>query len=508
MAERFGDFSTMLNGLADGLHQLAGRLAISWGQLIASVSVWFDGPDQPERVALAAAVGALFLLLIARLVRRRSDTLRASKRDLNQRTRPARLLGYVSAIVFVGGIVAWSSVALLASAVVANGVVSPEGYRKTIQHLEGGIIGAIHVKEGDKVAAGQVLISLKTTEAQGRYDELQGHYIRLLATEARLVAELAGQRRITFPKELTSIDSEIARKVVVEEQALLDSRMATREGRTQILDRRIAQIEEQSTGARDVMAAEGEQLTLIDQEIASAQELYKKGLERLPRILALQRAQADIRANQASNRAQVAKNDQQIGETKLQLLNLRQQDMESANEDLAKARADLAELRSQLPSRQDVLARTDIVAPIAGTVMNLRVTTESGVISSGQALLDIVPNEPNLVIDSRIKPADIDVVHPDMPARVVLTAYPSRHLPQIHGLLTSVSADRLTDEKTGEPYFLAKVKVDTADLGQLHDVRLSPGMPAEVMILTGEHTLLDYMLAPVQASLTRTFREN
>jgi HlyD family secretion protein len=224
--------------------------------------------------------------------------------------------------------------------------------------------------------------------------------------------------------------------------------------------------------------------------------------------LALERSQAEIRANQAENRAQVAKNDQQIGETEFQLLNLRQQDSESANEDLAKARTDLAELRSQLPSRQDVLARTDIVAPIAGTVMNLRVTTEAGVIASGQALLDIVPNEPNLIIDSRIRPTDIDVVHPDMPARVVLTAYPSRHLPQIHGLLTSVSADRLIDEKTGEPYFLAKVKVDAADLGELHDIRLLPGMPAEVMILTGEHSLLDYMLAPVEASLTRSFREN
>ncbi|RWM26698.1 HlyD family type I secretion periplasmic adaptor subunit [Mesorhizobium sp.] len=508
MSDRFGDFPRMLDGLKDSLRELTDRLTVSTGDFVAAVSTWFNGLDRPSRIAVTAATGALVLLLLSRLVRPRSPAVRASRRDLKQRTRPARMLGYVSAIFFVGGVAVWSSVALLASAVVANGVVSPEGYRKTVQHLEGGIIGKIHVKEGDKVSAGQVLISLKTTDAQGRYDELEGHYIRLLATEARLVAELAGQNRIAFPKELTSIDSELARKVVVEEQALLDSRLATRDGRTQILNKRIAQIEEQSAGSRDVIAAETDQLGLIDQEIASAQEMYKKGLERLPRILALQRAQADIRANQATNRAQVAKNDQQIGETEFQLLNLRQQDSESANEDLAKVRSDLAALRSQLPSRQDVLVRTDIVAPIAGTVMNLRVTTESGVISSGQALLDIVPNEPNLIIDSRIRPTDIDVVHPDMPARVVLTAYPSRHLPQIHGLLTSVSADRLTDEKTGEPYFLAKVKVDAADLGQLHDIRLSPGMPAEVMILTGEHTLLDYMLAPVEASLTRTFREN
>ncbi|TIU84619.1 MAG: HlyD family type I secretion periplasmic adaptor subunit, partial [Mesorhizobium sp.] len=307
MGFRVGDFSTMLDELADSLRELAYRLTASVGDLIAGVSVWYDGLDQPVRIAMVAGAGAMLLLLMTSLFRRRSHAFRASKRDLKRRTRPARMLGYASAILFVGGTAAWSSVALLASAVVANGVVSPEGYRKTVQHLEGGIISKIYVKEGDKVAAGHILISLKTTQAQGHYDELQTHYIRLLATEARLVAELAGQDRITFPKELTSIDSDIARKVVVEEQALLDSRLATRAGRTQILNKRIAQIEEQSTGARDVIAAEAEQLKLIDQEIASAQEMYNKGLERLPRILALQRAQADIRANQASNRAQVAK---------------------------------------------------------------------------------------------------------------------------------------------------------------------------------------------------------
>ncbi|TIO09955.1 HlyD family type I secretion periplasmic adaptor subunit [Mesorhizobium sp.] len=504
MSGQFGDLSKTLDMLMASLRDVMDMLVVAAGNLVAAV---------PVRVALAAAATALFLLILVGLilvglVRRRSRASRASSRDLKRRTRPARMLGYFSAMFFVGGTVAWANMALLASAVVAPGIVSPESYRKTVQHLEGGIIRTIHVREGHKVTAGQVLISMKTTDAQGRYDELHERYIRLLAIEARLAAELAGKDQIIFPGELASADNEAAQKVAAEEQGLLRSRLATREGREQILQKRIRQIEEQIQGSREVIAAQGEQLRLIDREIASAQEMYKQGLERLPRILALQRAQADIRANQASNRSQVARNEQQIGETELQLLNLRQQDGETANEDLGKVRGELAELRSQLPSRQDVLARTAILAPIAGTVMNVRVTTESGVISSGQPLLDIVPDEPNLVIDSRIKPTDIDMVHPDMPARVVLSAYPSRHLPQIHGLLTSVSADRLTDERTGEPYFLAKVKVDAAELGKLHEVRLSPGMPAEVMILTGEHTLFDYVLAPVRDSLNRGFREN
>ena len=268
------------------------------------------------------------------------------------------------------------------------------------------------------------------------------------------------------------------------------------------------QIEEQISGLRQVIAAQDEQLALIDQEIVMAQELFAKGLGPLPRLLALQRGRSDIRASQAENRASVARSEQQIGETEMQLLNLRQQDREKASEDLAKVRGDLAELHSQLPARQDALTRTAVVAPISGTVMHLRVTTESGVLSAGQPILDIVPNAPNLIIDSQIKPSDIDMVHPEMAARVVLSAYPMRHLPQIHGLLISVSADRLTDEDTGEPYFLGRVKVDAAELEKLHEIRLTPGMPAEVMIMTGEHTLLDYALAPIRDSLNRGFREN
>ncbi|TGS57766.1 biotin/lipoyl-binding protein, partial [Mesorhizobium sp. M1D.F.Ca.ET.183.01.1.1] len=168
MGVRSGDFSTMLDGLADSVRGLGETLTTGARDLIAEVSIWFDGQVQPAQIAMTAAAGAMLLLLVAGLVRRRTPALQVSRRDLNRRTRPARMLGYVSSIVFVGGVAVWSSVALLASAVVANGIVSPEGYRKTVQHLEGGIIGKIYVKEGDRVGAGQVLISLKTTQARGR----------------------------------------------------------------------------------------------------------------------------------------------------------------------------------------------------------------------------------------------------------------------------------------------------------------------------------------------------
>jgi HlyD family type I secretion membrane fusion protein len=192
----------------------------------------------------------------------------------------------------------------------------------------------------------------------------------------------------------------------------------------------------------------------------------------------------------------------------MQLLTMRQEDKERVNEELTKVRAGLAELRSQFPSRADILSRTVIAAPITGTIMNVRVTTESGVVGPGQPLLDIVPVEAKLIVDARVKPIDIDTVHPGMKARVLLTAYRQRNLLQIYGSLRSISADRLIDDRSGEAYFLAKVEVDRAELARLKDVRLLPGMPAEVMILTGERTLLDYLLREFTESVTKSFRES
>jgi HlyD family type I secretion membrane fusion protein len=212
-------------------------------------------------------------------------------------------------------------------------------------------------------------------------------------------------------------------------------------------------------------------------------------------------------AQRAANRAQIAQNRQVIGETQMQLLALRDQVAETVSEDLSKVRGELAELTSQLASRDDVLARTVIAAPIAGTVMHVRVTTVSGIVKAGETILEIVPQTSKLVIDAQLRPIDIDTVFPGMPARVLLTAYRQRNLPQIHGVLRSVSADSLTDDRSGHSYFLAKVEVDRASLEALGDIRMLPGMPAEIMLLSGEQTLLDYIASPITASLDHSFRE-
>lgn len=465
-----------------------------------------DAGYSPEGVLIAVgAVLALGVLLL--LVGKRRRRIRP-RVELSRTTRGPRWLGYVAALLLVGGFGTWAYGARLASAATAPGVVSPDGYRKTIQHLEGGIVREIHVKEGDVVAAGDPLVTLDDTQALARWQELRDRYIDLRALEARLIAEMQGLDAIAVPAELLAFPAADYDRAVEDQRALFTSRRASQSGRDLILQQRVKQVEEQIAGLTEMIAAEDEQIGLLEQEAASVKQLYDKGLERLPRLLELQREAASVVAERAANRAAIAQNHQLIGETRMQLLALRDEIVESVSEDLSKVRGELAELSSQMNSREDVLARTVVTAPIAGTVMHVRVTTISGVVRSGEPILEIVPDGSKLVIDARLRPLDIDAVHPGMPARVILSAYRQRNLPQIRGVLLSISADSLTDERTGAPYFLAKVEVDRASLDALGaEIRMLPGMPAEIMLMGDEQTLLEYLASPITASLDHSFRQ-
>jgi HlyD family secretion protein/epimerase transport system membrane fusion protein len=466
--------------------------------------------SQALAVALALALLMLLLLVKLRLWRRRggSDGWTGSL-PLARVVRGPKLIGYAAVLLFFGGFGAWAAIAPLASAAIAFGVVSPDGSRKTVEHLEGGIVREIHVREGDEVRAGQILVALEDVRARAEFEELRERFVHLVTVEARLLAEQAGIDSIASPSALEGVDPTIVGPAMTAQRRLFASRRVTLEGREQILGQRILQLEAEIDGLHEVIAAQDEQLALIGQEIEGVQTLYDKGLSRLPQLLELKRAQADVRADRATDRAQIARHQRAIGETRLQLLTMREQLQEQVAEELSQVRTDLAAVRSQLPSREDVLSRTVVTAPLAGTVMNVRVTTATGVVEPGEPLLDLVPHDAQLVIDARVKPTDMDTVHAGQAARVLFPAYGQRNLPQIFGQLRSVSADRMADERTGEPYFLAKVEVAPAELERLApDITLSPGMPADVMILTGERTLLDYLVRPFIESVTKSFRES
>jgi HlyD family secretion protein/epimerase transport system membrane fusion protein len=478
------------------------------GPLVAQVEAAVRSTGQPvEGVATAAAMTSMFVLAwLVRLVWKARRIRPRPGVKLSRVTRGPRALGYAAAIVLAAAFGAWGYGVKLASAAMAPGVVSPDGYRKTIQHLEGGIVRAIHVAEGDVVQSGDPLITLDDTQALARRQELLDRYIDLRAMEARLLAEKDGADEITVPADLTRMSIADYSRAIEDQADLFHSRRTSQAGREHILHQRIRQIEEQITGLGEMIAAEERQIALLERETEGAQKLYEDGLERLPRVLALQRDKAQVEVDRANNRARIAQNEQLIGETQMQLLALRDELAERVNEELTKVRSELAELRSQLASREDVLARTVIASPISGTVMHVRVTTVSGILKPGEPILEIVPQETKLIVDAQLRPVDIDTVFPGMQARVLLTAYRQRNLPQISGVLRSVSADILADERTGHPYYLAKVEVDRASLEEV-GVQMLPGMPAEIMLLSGEQTLLDYIVSPMTESLNRSFRE-
>ncbi len=516
-----------LHALADdGLAwaaQLTHTLANEAPAWAARLDAWFSdalGWATRHGLALApvqavASAGALALLSVLLLVGRRSWR-RRGRRDRERASLPlARvvrgpiLMGYAAILLFFGGFGAWAAIAPLASAAMAPAVISPDGNRKTIQHFEGGIVREIDVREGDRVHAGQTLLTLEDVGARAEFEELRVRYVHLMTQEARLLAEQAGADAVAPPTAPNGFDPALFEPALAAQRKLFESRRATLQGQGEILGQRVQELEAKIDGLREAIAAQNEQLALLGQEISGVQTLYDKGLMPLPKLLALKRAQADVRAARATNRASIASDEELIGETRLQLLTMREQWQEKVAEELSQVRADLAGVRSQMPSRADVLTRTVITAPIAGTVMNVRVTTRSGVVKPGEPLLDLVPDDPRLVIDARVKPTDMDIVRAGQRARVLFTAYGQRNLPEIFGRLRSISADRMTDERTGEPYFLAKVEVAPAELHRLApEIELTPGMPADVMILTGERTLLDYLIRPFIESVTKSFRES
>jgi HlyD family type I secretion membrane fusion protein len=502
---------------ADLLHALVNQ-APTWAQvdaLLSDVSGWTGWHGLASaRIQVVALALALTLMMLLPLIGRswrwrgRDDCERVSL-PLARVVRGPKLMGYAAILLFFGGFGGWAAIAPLASAAIAPAVVSPDGNRKTIQHLEGGIIREIDVREGDRVRAGQTLLVLEDVGARAAYDELRERFVHLMTQKARLLAEQTGADGVAPPPAPKGFDPALFEPALAAQRQLFDSRRATLRGRERILGQRVQELGAKIDGLREAIAAQDQQLALIGQEIAGVQTLYDKGLMPLPRLLALKRAQADVRGARATNQASIASDEESIGETRLELLTMREQWQEKVAEELSQVRADLAGVRSELPSRADVLTRTVVTAPLAGTVMNVRVTTKTGVVKPGEPLFDLVPDHPRLVVDARVKPTDMDIVRAGQRARVLFTAYGQRNLPQIFGRLRSISADRMTDERTGQPYFLAKVEVAPNEIKRLApEIELTPGMPAEVMILTGERTLLGYLIRPFIDSVTKSFREN
>jgi len=419
------------------------------------------------------------------------------------------IAGIVVLAVFFGGFGAWAVTAPLNGAVMGNAVVMVEGNRKSVQHLDGGIVKEIRVKEGDLVREGDVLIVLDDSLLRSQFDIFAQQGAMLAASQARLIAEQNGDATITFPRELLKdrgllpyVDTAIGGQL-----REFASRKSAIEGQENVLQQRIAQLQEQIKGAESRIAAYRAQLQSVNDEKESLADLIAKQLILKSRVLQLERTASGLQGQIGDTEGTIAQARKAIGEYTEQIAQLRKDQAETIARDLRDTQLKLLDNGPRLQNAKTALQRLEIRSPYAGKVVGLSVFSVGGVIRPGEKVLDIVPGATALVVQAQVSVEDISDIRPGMAAEVHFTSYKQRIIPLIHGVVKEISADRLTNEKTGVPYYLVQVEVDRNELAASPQVQLYPGMPATVMITTEARSALDYLVGPLVASFDHAFRQ-
>jgi HlyD family type I secretion membrane fusion protein len=362
--------------------------------------------------------------------------------------------GWLVIVLFFGVLGTWAVTAPLNGAVVAAAVVKVDGNRKSVQHLDGGIVKELRIREGDKVKAGDVVVVLDESQARAEFEVLSQQAVVLRATEERLRAELTRATALTMPEDFRAraADAYIA-DIWKGQIHQFESRLAAIEGQRSVIKEKIAQLEHQIVGGDAQVKAYQSQLESTRKEIESILPLVSQGLIARPRFLQLERSAAGLEGQAADTLANIAKLRQAIAEQKQQTAQLDNDRMTEVTKDLRDTQAKLLEVIPRLMNAQAVLNRVHIRSPYAGRVVALNVFSVGGVIARGDKILDVVPDQDSLVIEAQIGVDDISDVHPNARAEVHLTAYKQRIVPIIHGDVVQVSADRLTDPKSGNPYY-------------------------------------------------------
>lgn len=426
------------------------------------------------------------------------------------RLRRVTLAGNLLIAVFVVGLGAWSAFAPLSSAAIASGVVETENNRKTIQHLEGGIVRRILVQNGDAVVAGQVLVELDDTKARAERDSLRWQLWDARARRARLIAEQHGADSIVYPPEFPelAVKYRAIDEILAGQQRIFEARRQVMRSEIAITQQKIKQVLEEVAGLSAQKAALIERIDISRREFKTASELSAKGLERISRVLMLEREKADIGGQLGDVAARISRAHQVISEAQAYLVKLRSDRLNEVALSLRDTENQLLQTRERLRAIDDQLARTEIRAPEDGVIMDLRIHTAGGVIGAGEPLAELVPRAARLVVAARIKPEDINQVHPGLEAQVHLIPYDQRRVPRLKGQVEYVSADHLIDRLSGHSYYAATIRVTDERLAHMPDVKMVPGMPVQAMIITGKSSVALYALQPLLDSFNRAFREN
>ncbi len=425
----------------------------------------------------------------------------------------AKLCGVAVLAATVMGFGVWGNTAPISGAVIATGVFTTNGQNKTIQHLEGGVIGQILVREGDVVESGQPLIMLDDVSPRAELRRLHLRQMRAEAIEARLRAEVAGQDSLVFPAHLTAAagDPDIA-TLLAAQRATFEARRANIASDVATYQKSIDGLEERIAGSRVQVDSLHRQAELLKEELEGKAALLARGYIRKPEVLSLQRAAANIQGEIGRITGDIGDSRERIARSLEQMEGVRKQAIKVASEQLQDISAELNDVRERSRGMRNQLERTRILAPVKGTVVKLRYHTPGGVIEPGKAIMEIVSLQDELVIEARVRPQDIDKIKHSQTAAVRLTALNQRTTPMVEGVVVYISADALPDDKmrsapSAPDVYVVRVRLKSASVAGVRGFEPTPGMPAEVYIQTTERTFFEYLMQPLRDSMARAFRE-
>ncbi|WP_263264245.1 HlyD family type I secretion periplasmic adaptor subunit [Pseudomonas sp. RIT-PI-S] len=413
-------------------------------------------------------------------------------------------------LIAFGGFLLWAFIAPLDQGMVGQGKVVVAGERKTVQPLVGGVIEKILVSEGDLVSQGQLLVQLNTVQAQSQLEVTLGKLLTARATEARLTAERLRQNAIEWPKDLLehAADPRAKAAMALQENLFLTRKaeLASRQG---IVDHEVASLTQQLSAYRQVKSNYDAQMSFQQEELNGLRDLAKDGYVPRAKLFEAERNTSQLSGQIASSIGDIGKTEQSINESKLKAMQQEQEFRRDAESQLSDVAAEASGYADQIRALQFEVDNGSLRAPVAGEVLNLAVHTIGGVATAGQALMEVVPGDTPLGITARFPPMLANKLRPGLPVQVHFTALQRVDTPTVHGTVATVSADQLLDEQTHQPYFSAKVELpaDTLPKLQAAGLPIKPGMMADVTVITGERTLVNYLMKPLRERLLAAFKE-
>ncbi|MDO9267529.1 MAG: HlyD family type I secretion periplasmic adaptor subunit [Methylobacter sp.] len=422
--------------------------------------------------------------------------------------KPIRIIGLIVLLSTLGIFGIWACWAPIDGAALAPGFVAVKSHKKTVQHLDGGIVSQLLVKNGDIVEEGDFLLTLDGTENKAQLEIARGQFITLAAQVARLEAERDGKSAIVYPDTLDdAADLRIIEAKRTENQ-LFVARKNAHEGEMEVLTQRVGQLNSKIDGLKGQRSSKQDLVASYSEEARDLKELLAEGFADKQRLRDTERNYMLNKGEISSLSSEVASSQIQIGETKLEILQLEKKFQEDVSTKLSEAQTDLYDVTQRMSATKDKVVRIDIKAPVSGRVMGMEMHTVGGVILPGHPILDIVPQKEELIVDAQVSPLDIDRVSIGLVAEVRFTAFKQALTPVIEGRMIGLSADRLIEEKTGAPYYQAEIELTAESYQKMAHLELVPGMPVEVLIKTGERTVFEYLTKPISNAFARSFIED